>query len=434
MPDEVVNALLHLSRSPSLLSALLLVLLLAAALSLLLLLWLERRGMQRAFEAILQREEARRQADSEALLGRMRESFGSVALDVLARSHESFLQLARETLGHQTQAAQTDLEGKRLRIEQSLEAMRIDLRKMEELVLSFERDRDRKYGELSEQLRKTAEFTLKLQETTHKLREALSSSRARGQWGERMAEDILRLAGFVEGVNYQKQKTLEGESGRPDFTFFLPKGLRLHMDVKFPFDNYLRHLEAIEEAERARYRDRFLRDVRARFREVTTKEYIHPADNTLDYALLFIPNEQVYAFIQEQDSTLLEEALRNRVVLCSPLTLYAILVVIRQSVDNFTLEKKSSEILSLLGVFQKQWDVFIRSLERMGKRIEDAQKEFEQLMTTRRSQLERALRAIEEIRKEKGLEPVDLPGEPGEPQEPDDPDSPGPAPGGLSGA
>ena len=429
MPDEIVNVLPNVSANPALLLSLLLVM----AFTLLLLLWLQRRALQKALDGILQREEARRQADTEALIGRMRESFGSIALDVQARSNESFLQLARETLGRHTHAAQTDLEGKRQLIEQSLEAMRTDLRKVEELVVSFERDRGQKYGELSEQLRKTAEFTQKLQETTHKLHEALSSSRARGQWGERMAEDILRRVGFLEGVNYQKQKTLEGEAGRPDFTFFLPKGLRLHMDVKFPFDNYLRQLEAGEEAERARFIDRFLKDVRARFREITTKEYINPADNTLDYALLFIPNEQVYAFIQEQDSTLLEEALKNRVVLCSPLTLYAILVVIRQSVDNFTLEKKASEILSLLGAFQKQWDLFIRSLEKMGKRIEDAQKEFELLMTTRRNQLERALRAIEEIRKEKGLDPVELPGEPEGLPVPDESVSPGQAPEDLSG-
>lgn len=429
MPDEIVNVLPNVSANPALLLSLLLVM----AFTLLLLLWLQRRALQKALDGILQREEARRQADTEALIGRMRESFGSIALDVQARSNESFLQLARETLGRHTHAAQTDLEGKRQLIEQSLEAMRTDLRKVEDLVVSFERDRGQKYGELSEQLRKTAEFTQKLQETTHKLHEALSSSRARGQWGERMAEDILRRVGFLEGVNYQKQKTLEGEAGRPDFTFFLPKGLRLHMDVKFPFDNYLRQLEAGEEAERARFIDRFLKDVRARFREITTKEYINPADNTLDYALLFIPNEQVYAFIQEQDSTLLEEALKNRVVLCSPLTLYAILVVIRQSVDNFTLEKKASEILSLLGAFQKQWDLFIRSLEKMGKRIEDAQKEFDLLMTTRRNQLERALRAIEEIRKEKGLEPVELPGESEGLPVPDESDSHGQAPEELSG-
>jgi DNA recombination protein RmuC len=220
-----------------------------------------------------------------------------------------------------------------------------------------------------------------------------------------MAEDVLRLAGFLEGVNYQKQKTLDASGGRPDFTFFLPQGLRVNMDVKFPFDNYLRYLETNEDGEKARRKDRFLKDVRARVREITTREYINPEDNTLDYALLFIPNENVYAFVQEEDSTLLDEALQSRVILCSPLTLYAILSVIRQSVETFNLEKMTSQVLAHMAKFQKQWEAFIQSMDRMGKRIEDAKQEFDRLVSTRRNQLERPLREIEKLRTEQGLLP-----------------------------
>ena len=55
-----------------------------------------------------------------------------------------------------------------------------------------------------------------------------------------MAEDVLCLAGFVEGVQYRKQKAVEQGSGIPDFTFLLPQNSILYMDVKFPLDNYLR--------------------------------------------------------------------------------------------------------------------------------------------------------------------------------------------------
>ena len=58
-------------------------------------------------------------------------------------------------------------------------------------------------------------------------------------------------------------------------------------------------------------------------------------------------------------------------IFCSPLTLFAVLAVIRQAVDNFALEKTSNEILSVLGLFKKQWDEFLKKLELLGKRIED---------------------------------------------------------------
>ncbi len=85
----------------------------------------------------------------------------------------------------------------------------------------------------------------------------------------------------------------------PDVTFMLPGGRELHMDVKFPVDNYLRHLEADTDAERETTAKAFLRDVRGRVKELSTRGYIDP-DATLDEVLLFIPNESVWAFIHEQ--------------------------------------------------------------------------------------------------------------------------------------
>jgi len=77
--------------------------------------------------------------------------------------------------------------------------------------------------------------------------------------------------------------------------------------------------------------------------------------------------------------------------------------VIRQAVDNFNLERTAGHILSLLGTFNKQWSLFIKSMERMGNRIDDARHEFDILLSTRRQQLERPLKQIEELRTEKGI-------------------------------
>lgn len=211
-------------------------------------------------------------------------------------------------------------------------------------------------------------------------------------------------------MNYVKQKTIEGPGSRPDFTFILPGRLKLNMDVKFPIDNYVKFLETSVESDKERFRNSFLRDVKTRMKEVTTREYINPEQNTVDYVLLFIPNEQIYSFIHEQDSSILDSGLKNKVIFCSPLNLFAVLAVIRQAVDNFALEKTSNEILSLLGSFKKQWDEFVKKLDVLGKRIEDTQKEYEILTTTRRRQLERPLNRIDDLRTQRGL-PIKIDGE-----------------------
>jgi DNA recombination protein RmuC len=287
-------------------------------------------------------------------------------------------------------------------LDHQLGSMTNELGKVSDLVHSLERDRHRAFGELANELRRQHEGLNTLSEHTQQLREVLSSSQARGQWGERMAEDVLRLAGFLEGVNYRKQTSLPG-TGRPDYTFLMPNGLLLHMDVKFPLDNYVRYLEAGNDIERVARRDQFLRDVRDRVKELTTRGYLDATDETVDCLLLFIPNEGVYSFVQEHDREILDDALRNKVVLCSPLTLYAVLAVVRQAVDNFRLERTSNEILSLLGEFARQWEKYATQLDKVQQRFEGVAKEYAALMTTRHRALQRPLDKIESLRQEPSL-------------------------------
>ena len=295
--------------------------------------------------------------------------------------------------------ADADLTAKKSLIDQQLGTMNAELGKVNTLVRELENDRRHAFGQLTNELQRQHEGLETLSANTQQLREVLASSKARGQWGERMAEDVLRLAGLLEGVNYRKQATLAG-AGRPDYTFLLPNGLVMHMDVKFPLDNYVRHLEADNDVERARYRDQFLRDVRDRVKELTTRGYLDAADETVDCLLLFIPNEQVYSFIQTEDREAIDDAMRHKIVLCSPLTLYAILAVVRQAVDNFRLERTSNEILSLLGEFARQWEKFSVQLDTVQKRFEGVSKEYGALMTTRHRALQRPLDRIEALRRD----------------------------------
>jgi len=358
-------------------------------------------------EELFRENEIQRKANIDSIVENIKASFGELSLDALSKSTEEFLKLAKARLESEREVGLKELDAKKGLIDQQLHQMTSKLEDVSGLMKELEKDRVKKFGELASQLNTATQQTTALMQTTALLREALASTKARGQWGERMAEDVLRLAGFVENVNYLKQKAIEGSGSRPDFTFLLPKNLRLNMDVKFPLNNYIKSLETDLEAEKVRFRNDFLRDVKARIKEVTTREYINPEQNTVDYVLVFIPNEQIYSFIHEQDSSILDEGIKNRVIFCSPLTLFAVLAVIRQAIDNFALEKTSSEILSLLGVFKKQWDEFLKKLELLGKKIEDTQKEYEALTTTRRRQLERPLNKIEDLRTQGGL-PINI--------------------------
>ena len=362
--------------------------------------WQNAEGLARS---ILDETDRHRSAEFDRLSNHMKDSFGALSLQALYRNSEEFLKMARETLRSQMEMGGRELESKKALIDQVLGGMKSDLLKVQELITTFEKDREQKFGELKFQMGHAAEQTRMLRETAEGLRSALTNTKIRGQWGERMAEDVLRASGLVEGVNYVKQETQESTGKRPDYTFFLPGGKKVHMDVKFPLDNYLRFVEAEGDEERERCKTQFLRDVRLRIRDVSTREYVRPEDQTVDCLIVFIPNEQVFAFIHECDATIMDEAMARQVVLCSPVTLYAVLAVIRRGVENFQLEKTASRILTLFSSFYRQWNGFVGTMERMGKKIEEAQREYEALVSVRRNQLERSLLKIEEMRKAKNL-------------------------------
>lgn len=356
--------------------------------TLLLWMWQGKSGEKIARE-IFDANESKLRNSEEKLFKAVENSFGKLSADALSKSSDQFLKLAELKLSDKTTQHAAELDGKKKLIDQQLTTMSEELGKVTTLVKDLESERSKQYGALGEQL-------TSLGQTSALLQQALADNRTRGQWGERMAEDILRLAGFEEGINYRKQQTM-ADGNRPDFTFLLPKNLCLNMDVKFPLGKYVDYQNATTEVDRAKYQSDFLKDVRSRIAEVTKRGYIDPTQSTVDCVLIFIPNEQIYRFIHEVDDEIINDALSQKVILCSPLTLFTVLAIIHQASDNFAMERSSHEILKLLGDFRKQWDLFVKKMNDVGRHVDLMSRAYDELVGTRTNMLEKQLRNIGDL-------------------------------------
>jgi DNA recombination protein RmuC len=245
---------------------------------------------------------------------------------------------------------------------------------------------------IREQLENTAKVTQGLQVSTEGLKSLLSNNRLRGDWGEQIAEDLLLAAGFVEKVNYTKQTT-SGE-GRPDFTILLPDGSKLNVDAKFPFDNLIAYQEAENETTKKQVLAKFRSDVKSKVTSITSKDYINPQDNTLDFVIMFIPNEMIFSFIYEKLPDLNDYCNERKVVLAGPFGFTAVLRLVLQAYKNFKYEKGLQQIFALISKFQSEYAKYGEGMEKLGKQLETAQKTYFEVEGTRNRQLTKVVDQI----------------------------------------
>ncbi|MCX7881537.1 MAG: DNA recombination protein RmuC [Patescibacteria group bacterium] len=318
----------------------------------------------------------------------------------LPRFLEQFLNLAKEKLGAEKDEIKTDLKNKKEIIEEIAKKIREDLEKTKERLEKAERERIGSFSQLKEALENQARVTEELSSTTENLKKILSNNQLRGQFGEQVAENLLKMNGFVKGVDYQVNKEQEGSETRPDFTIFLPNKIKINVDSKFPYQNLQRMTDTENKTEKKSLLKLFERDIKEKIKQVTTRDYINPADNTVDFVILFVPNEMIFSFIYDKMNEVWAEAMRQKVVLAGPFSFTAILRLVKQAYDNFRYQKNIQKIIGYIKAFEIEFKKYNEEFLKIGERIESLTKQYHIVNTTRTNQL---VRSIEKIK----LEPAD---------------------------
>lgn len=345
----------------------------------------------------------------------MQERFGNVDKSMVER------------LGNVDNIVESQVGGMSKSLGHQVKTMNAELSQVRKLVTDLQKDRASQSASIDQRLRSLTEEQAKLfqeshrrhkdlQETTGDLKNLLSGSQARGQWGERMAEDVIRAAGLSKKTNYRKQVTLynpDGSAGRPDFTFMLPGSEKvLHMDVKFPFASYRNYLEAEDEPSRQSALKLFGTAVQKHVKETSERFGYKALDSTPGYVLMFIANDGVYSFLHEHYPDSFDHALKAGVVICSPVTLIPVLMVINQAFDTLAIRQSSQEIFEVLAKFDKQWTTFTEAMELVEKQLRTVSKSFAELTGVRKRELQKKLDRVVDLRKPSGhgtLEPGSSP-------------------------
>lgn len=309
--------------------------------------------------------------------------------DVLSKANEDLVRMANEKLGSETKQGRIDLDNKREEISRIVKSL-------EDYMKSAEKERIDTYSALKTSVEESRKITEKLSVSTEGLKKVLSDNQVRGQFGEQVAEDLLKMAGFVKGVDYEFNKKQEGSQTRPDFAVFLPDGTRINVDSKFPYANLQNMSEAEDKVTKTKYMKDFEKDVKEKIKQVTTRDYINPTDKTVDFVILFIPNEMIFSFIYEKMPDIVESAMQSRVVLAGPFSFTAILRMIRQSYENFRVQSNIYNIIAHVKAFEKEFGVFSEAFLKIGDRIDALDKQYDTVSTTRFKQLEKRMDKVKQ--------------------------------------
>lgn len=317
----------------------------------------------------------------------LEDKIARLSSEALQSNNVQFLQLAKEVLGAQKNEIKTDLEGKKSAITDLVEEIRKDIRKNEERIAKSDDERVRSFSALENELKSYKEITGDLKVSTEKLKELLSNNQMRGAFGEQIAEDLLQMAGFVIGQGYSKNESQTTENTRPDFTIFLPDQTKINIDVKFPYASLVKYVEAKDRTAKEKYLRDFKQDVKNKIKQVCTREYINPEEKTVDFVILFIPNEMIFSFIYDKMNEIWEEAMKKKVILAGPFSFTAILRMVKQAYTNFRYQENLQHIIGLIQKFDSEYQKYSGAVDTLGERIASASRQFDTVANTRNRQL-----------------------------------------------
>ena len=341
------------------------------------------------------------QLELENLKKELESTFSALAQSALSTNIENFLKIASENFDKFKTESNKDLELRHQSIKNLVSPLGEQLKLFEKSIQGLETKREGAYSAIETNLRNLAEVQKNLQNETVRLVHALRQPKTRGSWGEYQLQNVFELVGMTEHVDYETQFTFDSGNGRlqPDAIVNLPGNRHIVIDAKTPLEAYLSAVEAENLPSQTELFKKHAEQLRSHVRQLSKKAYWKqlPTHQTTDFVVMFIPGEPFYTVAIEHDPDLFEFALKNKIVLATPMTLVVLLKAVMLGWQQHKMTENSLKIAEIGNELYDRLQTYFDHVNEFGKSLGKTVDVYNQSIGSLESRLIPSTRKLEKL-------------------------------------